>query len=395
MKNLVLLQIIVYLFVSPIVISLAGDSWWGYRFDFSIIFLISFSIGLILVRQVSGRFRVTAFERYPYIPVPMKLALIAMALLYIYTVIGYGLLDRRQGSEVMAFLYAGLPLIQLASLRIFEILFYPMLFIILVGLQYDRGKLLKVLLVVFLCAFPFTGVLESRAKLLMPVLYYYVLFIAPRPAWTPISRNFFISVCVLSSIGVFIMATIRLSDFADISGYVLADFVSRLDGLEFSSKLARESTSSVWGTMDFNVFLNFISAVPFLDSASELKAAGMTSSKNYLLQEVVGSSQFDINNSVITDLYYFGGYFFLAAGGMFYGYLVKRFDLVMKSNRIWTGRASLAFMMSFMINAFRFESDYFGMALSVFRDFCIFNVVFFAVNLIKKPESTPIAKTDQ
>lgn len=385
MQNIILLQIIIYLFVSPIVLAFVGD-WGGYRFDFSLIFLISFCIGLLLVRQVSKRVKVTAFECYPYIPILMKLSLIAIALLYIYTVIEYGLLDRRQGSEVMAFLYAGLPLIQLASLRIFEILFYPMLFIILVGIQYDRGKLLKVLLVIFLCAWLFTGILESRAKLIMPLLYYYVLFIEPRSDWKPISREFFVSMCALAGVGIFIIATIRLSSLSDISGYVLADFVSRLDGLEFSSKLAAESSTSSWGTFDFNIFLNFVSAVPFLENATELKAAGMTSSKNYLLQEVLGSNQFDINNSVITDLYYFGGYLFLVVGGVLYGYFVKRFDFVMKSNRIWKGRASLTFMMSFMMNAFRFESDYFGMILSVFRDFCILFIVFFAINLIKKPE---------
>lgn len=393
MKNLVLLQIIAYLFVSPILISLAGDSE-GYRFDISLIFLVSFCIGLALVRQSSWRVSATDLKSYPYIPVQMKLASIVIALLYIHTVIEYGLLDRRQGSEVMALVFAGLPLMQLAILRIFEILFYPMLFIILVGLQYDRSKLLRVLLVAYLCAFPFTGVLDSRAKLLMPIIYYYMLFIAPRPAWNPISRKIFISFCLLAVIGVLIIAAIRLGDPTDISGYVLADFVSRLDGLEFSSKLARNGTSSLWGTLDLNVFLNFVSAVPFLDSATELKAAGMTSSKNYLLQEILGSSQFDVNNSIITDLYYFGGYFFLVVGGMFYGYLVKRFDLVMKSNRIWKGRASLAFMMSFMINAFRFESDYFGMILSVFRDFFIFYVAFWAINLIKRPEGAKIAKTD-
>jgi len=393
MQNLVILQIIVYLFVSPIVISFVGKSE-GYRFDFSLIFLVSFCIGLILVRQPSYPARLIYYKRYPYIPVPIKVASIVMALMYINTVIEYGLLDRRQGSEVMALLFAGLPLIQLAILRIFEILFYPMLFIILVGLQYDRDKLLRVLLVVFLCAFPFTGVLDSRAKLLMPLLYYYVLFIAPRPDWKPISRKIFISAFILAGFAFFIMATIRLGEFDDLSGYLLADFVSRLDGLEFSSKLASEGTSSVWGTMDFNVFLNFMSAVPFLESATELKAAGMTSSKNYLLQEVLGSSQFDINNSMITDLYYFGGYFFLVVGGIFYGYLVKRFDLVMRSNLIWKGRASLAFMMSFMINAIRFESDYFGVILSVFRDFLIFYGVSMAINLMKIPESSKVAKTD-
>ncbi len=386
MQNLVLLQIIVYLFVSPIVISLVGDVG-GYRFDFSIIFLISFCIGLVIVRQVSGRVRVTAFERYPYISFPMKLALIAMALLYIYTVIEYGLLDRRQGAEVMALLFAGLPLIQLVSLRIFEILFYPMLFIILVGLRYDRGKLLKVLLVAFLSAFLFMGALDSRAKLIMPALYYYVLFIAPRPDWKPISRKIFFLVSLLAAVGVFIIASIRINDLNDVSGYVLSDFVSRLDGLEFSSRLAEAGSTSWLGTLDFNVFLNFLSAVPFLESAKELKAVGMTSSKNYLLQEVLGSSQFDINNSVITDLYYFGGYVLLVVGGILYGYLVKRFDLVMKSNQIWKGRALLAFMMSFMMNAFRFESDYFGMILNVFRDFCILFIVFFAISIIKKPES--------
>lgn len=385
MRNLIVLQIIVYLFLSPIVMSLVGDSG-GYRFDFSFIFILSFCVGLVLARKISRRVTEANLDNYPYIPVLMKFALIMLALMYIHIVIEYGLLERRQGSEAMALLFAGLPLMHLAILRLFEIIFYPILFIILVGLQYDRGKLLKMLIVVFLCAFVFTGVLESRAKLLMPIIYYYIFFIAPKPDWKPIPRKIFISICILSGFGVFIMVANRLNDLTDATSYVLADFVSRLDGLELSSKLTREGTSSLLGTWDFNVFSNFISAVPFLDSATELKAAGMTSSKNYLLQEVLGSSQFDINNSVITDLYYFGGYFFLVIGGIFYGYFVKRFDLIMKSNRIWKGRASLAFMMSFMMNAFRFEADYFGVILSIFRDFLIFYVVFLTINLIKKPQ---------
>jgi hypothetical protein len=354
-----------------------------YRFDFSIVFLISFVLGLFAQRLKFRPDSIFIYKNYPYITFSAKLFLAGWSLLYMYTVISNGLLDRRQGSEVMAFIYGGLPILDLAIIRGFEIIYYPILFIIIAGLQHDRKMLLKLLLILFLISFLFSGVFESRAKIIILISYYYILYISPNFDWVPISKIYFNLLLFFTGILIFFISSVRLSGFDDIGGYIFVDIFSRLDGLEFSSKLSNEGVAPWWGTFDVNIFSNFLSVLPFLDSARELKVDGLTSSKNYLLQNILGSSQFDVNNSVITDLYYFGGYLFLILGGALYGYYVSRFDASVKSNKLYDSRLSIAFAFSFLLNAFRFELDFFGMIVSISRDFILIYLILFMIKIKK------------
>ena len=184
MKNLVLAQVTVYLFLSPLVMLLLDDEK-SYRFDISVFFLISIFIGIAYAKVKIVRVKSSSPDCFPFIPGVVKLILIVLALLYIYVVAVNGLQIRRQGSENMAYLLANLPLTQLAILRIFEIIFYPILFIILRGIQYDQTRQMKLLLVILLVAFLFMGILDSRAKILLPMFYYYAIFIASESKWKP------------------------------------------------------------------------------------------------------------------------------------------------------------------------------------------------------------------
>ena len=163
----------------------------------------------------------------------------------------------------------------------------------------------------------------------------------------------------------------RLYEFDGLFEYIQGDIISRLDGLDFISRVANEKFIPWFGTYDLRLFSNFVAAIPFLEAAAALKEIGMTSSKNYLLNEILGLIQMDAVNTMVTDLYYFGGYFLLIIGAVHYGYLVMRFDIAAKTNDLWSSRIQMAFMFSFLINALRIEVDYFGVWLNILRDFCI------------------------
>jgi hypothetical protein len=375
MSNLILAQIIVYLFVSPLIITLMGGGD-DYRLDLSVFFLLSFIAGLFFVKY---RYPITLMRQV--VPPPLmkwwlKIGLIVLTILYIFAVVANGLVVRRQGSEVMAGIYANLPFFHLLIIRVYEVIFFPVLVVVLIGFQRDHGILIKLILFWFFIGFVFTGVLDSRAKLIIPLLFYYVIFIAPKPRWRPIPTKHLMVGAVMLGLMVFFIGLGRVQDFNGLSEYIIADIVERVDGLLLLSKIEEVIEIPFWGTFDVKIFLNFVALFPFLEGASVLKEMGLTSSKSYYLQVILGSSQFDHVNSVITDLYYFGGYLLLILGSYSYGYFTMRFDISVKSNSLWESRVSMAFMLSFLINALRIEQDFFAILINIARDFFILYFLF-------------------
>ena len=343
MRNLVLIQILAYLFISPLTLMVMGESAI-YRLDLSVVFLLSFIAGIVIAQGGRSTAVGSVAVSPPSLPAGLKLCLIALTCAYIFVVISNGLIDRRQGSEVMAQIYANIPLFDLFILRIYEIIFYPVLIVIVIGLHRDTGILTKLLLVSFFVGFLFMGVMVSRSKLVIPLLFYYVIFIVPKPDWQPISKNVFVlGALVLASLALLIGLD-RIKDFDSLSVYFIEDVLKRIDGLELISLVDEIVDIPFWGTLDINMFSNFLAAIPFLEKASVLKEMGLTSSKSYLLQIILGYTQFDINNSVLTDIYYFGGYILLIVGSCVYGYFVMKFDLSIRSNSLWQSRAKMAFI---------------------------------------------------
>lgn len=384
MRNLVLIQILAYLFISPLTLMVMGEDV-VYRFDLSVVFLLSFIAGIVIAQ--GGRSTVVGpvVVSPPSLPAWLKLCLIALACAYIFVVISNGLIDRRQGSEVMAQIYANIPLFDLFILRIYEIIFYPVLIVVVIGLYRDTSILTKLLLVSFFIGFLFTGVLVSRSKLVIPLLLYYVIFIAPKPDWQPISKNVFVLGALILTLLALLIGLDRIKDFDGLSVYFIEDVLKRIDGLELISLVDEVIDIPFWGTLDTNVFSNFLATIPFLEKASVLKEMGLTSSKSYLLQIILGYTQFDINNSALTDIYYFGGYILLIVGSCFYGYLVMKFDISIRSNNLWRGRVKMAFMLSFLINSIRIEQDYFSILFNTLRDFIILYLLFFGLRLSVNP----------
>lgn len=365
-----LIQVCFYLFLSPLVISLGGGDV-DYRFDLSFVFLLAFAAGVF---NKGRRSRVSThwkFEEFPMISSWLKLFLMVLSILYVLVVSVNGLTARRQGSEIMAEIYANMPLSHLLVLRIYEVIFYPVLFLVLVGIRKYRDLLTKMLLLSLCAGFLFLGIFDSRSKMIVPLLFYYALFFGSSANYQPFNKRYVMLVAAGFGGLAALIGLSRVSAYDDLSSYFFEDVLRRIDGLELISSVDSVVGIPFVGTLDFLVFGNFIASIPFLEAASALKEAGLTSSKSYLLQVVLGYSQFDMNNSLVTDLYYFGGYVFLVFGAFFYGYLVRLFDVSASTSELWSRRLIFSFMMSFLINSLRIEQDYFAIILLVFRDFFI------------------------
>ena len=182
---------------------------------------------------------------------------------------------------------------------------------------------------------------------------------------------------------VILVAINRIDAYINFYDYLLFDVINRLDGLELISQISAQINLSSFGTYDLLIFSNFIAGIPFLDAATALKEAGLTSSKNYLLNVILKSSQIDINNSFITDLFYFGGHLFLFLGSLFLGWLSAKTDIAIRSGQWLNNKITCALVFSIGYNFFRIEQDFFGLFISSLRDFIIIYILFLSVRFKK------------
>lgn len=387
MTKVVLIQIIIYLFIMPL--SLFNlDVVKNYRFDLSLVFLIFFLAGAFSVRKNLNTKSILNNKQYiPKVTLTLKLMLILLSICYIFVIISNDLLVRRQGSDVIAIIYANLNSIDLLIIRVFEIIFYPILLLTFYNFRRDKTTSSKVLLLSLVVAFFFTGIIDSRAKLLIPILTYYVFFIAPGRIYQPIKPIIFKITALILILLACLIGFSRINDFIDLGKYLQNDILSRLDGLELISLVHEQSNIPFWGSFDFLIFTNFIASIPFFEEAKALKAVGLTSSKNYLLQVILGRSQMDMNNSLLTDLFYFGGYPLLVLGSGIYGYCSAKLDFFILSETLFSSRLKTSFMMSFFINSLRLEQDYFGILISIFRDFLILYFIFLGIKFVRNRNS--------
>lgn len=382
MRNLVLIQIIVYLFISPILIYyIAG---FVPSIDISLFFLIGFLIGVLLARFIVVNKNLGCEFSPPKLHIILKIFFISFSIFYIYAVVDQGLIYRRIGSETVALIAAQMPLSFKITMRVYEVIYYPMLFVTLSNLVYYKKKYIDMLLLaMFILAFLFMGVLDSRIKLIFPVIFFYVFFIAPQKKLNLLSNKKYILISMFLLSLVFYVSMSRFQVYADLDLYLLNEYVKRLDGIELISRLDNAVNIPFYGTYDYRMWSNLIAMVPFLESARELKAEGLTSSKSYFLQVILNTKEFDSNNSLVTDLYYFGGYLLTFFGAMVYGFIVMKFDRALRNKYIWKNRAILAFMCSFFINGWQFENGYTGVVVSTIRDFIILYLLFYGLVYMK------------
>ncbi len=360
-----------YLLLSPLLISFIQGV--DRPIIYSIVAVISFFFGAIAF-SFYGK---SSLKRKYHISVIIKpiyyFLMIAFSILYVAFIIKNGLVDRRQGSEVMAEIYSNLPLFDLLVIRLYEVIFYPLALLLICNSFHVKFILRMICAVAMMVALFFSGILESRTKMLMPV----VLCIIFYPVIVSKLRNTFLLKVILSCfvVGAFFIVAYRISTSESGYDYFVSDVLVRLDGLQLIHDLQGVGFIDGVGSLDFKAMTNLVAAIPFLDQARELKAIGMTSSKQYYLSILLGLSQLDINNTMITDLIYFGGFIMLCVVMFFYGYIVSFFDCCVRSGLFLSGRMFIAVEFSIAFNLWRIEQDFFGMVIAFFRDVILFYII--------------------
>ncbi len=354
-----------------------------YLFGASLVFLCAFLVGLQLGKGRASPRNIANVEFVPQLPLWVKLLFSGWTVLYILVVVSNELVFRRQGSHEMAVIYSNLPLSNLIVLRGYEVAFYPATIAMIASLLFDKGQLIRFSLLVMFSGFLFMGVMDSRAKLLMPVLFYYMIFLTPRSSRLQLPKKYLYLGGLVLFFAALIIGAGRMNDFDGFSEYLIQDLIRRTDGLELISLINQDLAIPFQGTLDFRIFVNFVAMIPFLPEAETLKSIGLTSSKNFLLREILVFEAFDMNNSVIADLFYFGGYIGVAIGAIIYGYFAGKFNAIARTATIWKKRVRAAFLLAFMMNCFRIEVDFFSMVISTSRDFFIIYFVFLMFRFVR------------
>lgn len=294
---------------------------------------------------------------------------ILLTISYAYISWQNGLMNRRQGSEIMAIIYGNLPIYELIILRVYEIVFIPYLILYLFFSRYLYERM--IVLVLSLSVLPFMGLDDSRGRLIILAINL-LSFIRVETFLRFLYTNIRIYLLLLGIIGVFYYVTVkRLNQYSGISDFIYAEIVIRLDGLNLVSELKDFGFINYRGSFDWNMFSPLISRIPFLESAQAAKIAGLTSTKQYYLQALLGTNRFDQSNSMITDPLYWGGLGAVVFCFSILGYAIAQFDIYIRGGRFGTNRYPLAVAMAFVMSYSIIEVDLFGAFTSLLQNLAI------------------------
>lgn len=369
LKIIFFTEIVIYLIVMP---ALHGGAVLGYNapIDAAILALLATSIGV--VAGSIGRARSDAGDTAPSQKLQPRsfLAIVVpvASALYAIIVIVFGLLNRRQGSEFMAELYAGLPIYALLILRTYEILLVPLIVIYVFGARSSKLHQYTVILSIIL-ALPFTGLLDSRGRLLIILIFLMCLTPSAIIQRMLVRRaRFYIGAVI--AVGAFILFSNRRAEaYASINDYLLFEVYERLDGLNLVTDLRDSGHIDRWGQFDLRMFSPFISKIPFLGASREAKMIGQTSTKQYYLQEVLGRAQLDTANSMIADPLYFMGWAGIIICFGLLGYAIARLDVFVNADRLMRGREKTALAIAFVTSFALIENDMAGCLIALVQNF--------------------------
>lgn len=292
-----------------------------------------------------------------------------LAVLYAYVSWTNGLLNRRQGSEMMADIYGNLPLIELVILRVYEIAFIPVAVVFFFG----RSSLPIRILVAFilLASLPFMGIEDSRARVLVMAITL-LSFVNLKDFIIFFYQNTKIYLVMFAAVGVFIYVSLqRLSGYARVEDYLFYEVVRRLDGMNILSELRDYGFIKYMGTFDTGMFGPLISRIPFLEAGRLAKLEGVTSTKQYFLKTILNTGRIDDSNSMILDPLYFAGIPGMVIAFIGLGYFIARFDVFVEQRRLFSSHIGLATALAFVTSFAVLEVDFFGAITTFLQNFLI------------------------
>lgn len=361
LRWLVLVQAVIYLLVMP---SLRAGVELGYNPPLiagllAVAALVMGGFVPSLARSLTHPARPTVARLRPRQCLWIGWVLLAIA--YAIIAVSYGLLNRRQGSEYIAELYATLPLPVLAVLRGYELLLIPVIILYTFGLAKDQTRQRWAILLTALISLPFMGLADSRGRLLVMAIYL-MSFLPVDRFLTYFYRNWRLvaggGAAVIAS---FVTVSLqRAADYGSRGDYLFTEVYARLDGLNLVTKLKEASLLSNWGHFDYGMLSPLIAKIPFLEAAQTAKLLGRTSTKQYIIQDLLRGRNFDDSNSMITDPFYFAGLIGVAVAFLVLGRAMRLFDRFIAEGRLlvafWPTTIALAFATSVAV----FENDYVG-----------------------------------
>jgi hypothetical protein len=357
-KWIFLTQAIIYLLIMPFM-HRSGVLGYYPSIGASLLAIISLCLGY-LIQNFAKPVPLERYEKYdsvdlepkPYLPI----AILSLAILYCVTVLSFGLFNRRQGSEFMADLFAGLPIYALAIIRIYEILLIPILVLYLFGKSASKRQKYVVFSAILL-SLPFTGIADSRSRLLL-IAIYLTCFVPPKTFASFVTKYSRFYLAGFAVVGAFLFYSAqRVKGYNSLNEYLLFEVYQRLDGMNLVTDLRDSGFISKFGSFDTEMFAPLISKIPFLEAAHEAKLMGQTSTKQYYLQSLLGRSQLDTPNSMIADPLYFAGWAGVVLAFLMLGYAIGRFDRFIISQRIMASRHKLALAIAFVTSFALIEND--------------------------------------
>ncbi|RDV01471.1 hypothetical protein DXH95_14340 [Sphingorhabdus pulchriflava] len=292
-----------------------------------------------------------------------------LAVMYAYVSWTNGLLNRRQGSEMMAEIYGSLPLQELIILRVYEIAFIPVAIIFFFGRA--RAAVRLFVAFVLLVSLPFMGIEDSRARLLVMAIFV-LCFVNIKDFIKFFYKNAKIYIAIFVAAGVFVYVSLqRLSSYARFEDFLFYEIVRRLDGMNILTELHDYGYIKYLGTFDAGMFGPLVSRIPFLEAGRLAKLEGITSTKQYFLNTILNSNRIDDSNSLILDPLYFAGIPGLIISFFALGYYISRFDSYVIEKKIFSSHIKLTIVLAFVTSFAIFEVDYFGAITTFIQNFLI------------------------
>jgi hypothetical protein len=369
-KVIFLSQAILYLMVAPFI---KQEMVFGYDalFFFGLTACGALAIGFKIFKN--------SRDNSPTAIVPNRLmmpATFVLAALYCYTSFIFELIDRRQGSEYMALVFSSLPIWALLVVRVYEIVFLPVLIILLKSGNSVSPVEKYTLIGVIIFSVPFMGLADSRGRVLVMALSI-IIFYSYKSVASFVRESVSFYAMSATAVGVFAFVSLtRAQAYARVSDFYLTEVVNRIDGMNMIRSIVDYGEFRFWGSYDWDMFRVAIAKIPFLAEAQYLKSVGKTSTKQYMLQDVLGFSKLDDSNSMISDPLYFGGLPMLVVAFIVLGYFLAKFDNAVETGRALANPVIAAGYFAFGLSFIMIEADLVGATLSMVQTFPALLIIF-------------------
>lgn len=378
--NICLIQIALYLFVSPIIRIGLGDDVVNYSFAVALLFTFLFIVAGI--KSKSNKNLPVSSENQLLISTNGAIIVSFWALLYIAISLRHGLMNRRIGTHEAAILFSEIPVVELIIFRAFELLF-PLLisYLIIKIIKFKLSVPDKFLALSLVVALALSGVIFSRTHLL------FILICTAVILQNSLNRGQFRKLLTFAVVaGVLMFVLVSAYRFThdppdNLSAFISDSILKRSDGLELISLLIEIYGYPLTGVNPSAITPPIISSIPFLPLADDLKASALTTVKSNILAFEFSSPLRDTNSFVIVDVYYWGGVIGLMLSAIFLGLITTKID-----QKILISKSLLinSLLIASAGNIIIMEREFIGILIGMARDFIIFAVVLFII--CKKPK---------